>query len=67
MQNVKQQTIYQPGAVPAVVALSLLLTASGCDLVVGIFQVGFWLGLIVLLIVVAMIAFVVRLFTRRRV
>lgn len=44
----------------------LLLLLSSCSVVTGIFKVGFWTGVIVLLLVVFLIMYLVRKTGRRR-
>ena len=43
----------------------LVTTLSGCDVIEGIFKIGFWSGIIVVAIILAVLFFVVRLFRRR--
>ncbi len=47
--------------VPALAAVFIL---SGCDLVGDVLELGFWLGVIVLVIVVALVWFLIKKFTR---
>lgn len=47
-----------------VLLIALTPVLSGCELVEGLLRLGFWTGVIVVLLVVAVIWFVARLFTR---
>jgi hypothetical protein len=40
--------------------LALSLFVAGCDAIAGIFRAGFWVGAIIVLIVVGLIFFVIR-------
>lgn len=44
--------------------LALTVLLSGCDLVKGILKFGFWSGVIIVLVIIAIIWFVARLFGR---
>lgn len=46
--------------------LVLALSTAGCELIVDIFQVGFWVGVVIVLIVVGVIWAIARLVTGRR-
>lgn len=46
--------------------LALALSTAGCELIVDIFQVGFWMGVIIVLLVVGLIWWIARLVTGRR-
>lgn len=48
------------------VTLALALSTAGCELIVDILQVGFWMGVILVLIVVGLIWWIARLVTGRR-
>lgn len=55
------------GRIPALAArpsllLLLALAVGGCDLVEGIFRVGLWVGVIIVLLVVLLIWLISRLF-----
>lgn len=44
--------------------LALVLVLSGCDLLEGILKIGFWSGVIVVVLIVGVIWLVARMFTR---
>ncbi|MBK6875555.1 MAG: hypothetical protein IPG99_03585 [Ignavibacteria bacterium] len=49
----------------AILSITLIsITASGCEVIGNIFQAGIWVGIIVIVAVVAVIAFIVRLFAK---
>ncbi|MGI8893055.1 MAG: hypothetical protein ACR2GN_06305 [Bacteroidia bacterium] len=41
-----------------------LMLFSSCDLVEGIFKTGFWAGIIVVVLIIALIAWLIRKFMR---
>ena len=43
-----------------VVLLALALPSTGCALVEGVFKAGFWVGAILVLIVVALVVWILR-------
>lgn len=48
--------------IAAPIALLLLsLSLAGCEVIEGIFKVGFWLGIIVILLIIALIWFIIRM------
>lgn len=48
-------------AAPLVV-LFLTLSLSGCEVIKGIFKVGFWAGIIVILLIILVIWLIARMF-----
>ena len=49
----------------AILSITLIsITASGCEVIGNIFQAGMWVGIIVIVAVIAVIAFIVRLFSK---
>ena len=49
----------------AILSITLIsITATGCEVIGNIFQAGIWVGIIVVIAVVAVIAFIVRLFAK---
>ncbi|MBK6264260.1 hypothetical protein JKA74_04365 [Marivirga sp. S37H4] len=40
--------------------LLLLVTVTGCDLAAGIFEAGVWVGIIVVILVIALIIWVIK-------
>ncbi len=50
----------QRNGAPLVVLL-LSLGLAGCEVIEGIFKVGFWLGIIIVILIIALIWFIVRL------
>lgn len=46
--------------------LVLALSTAGCELIVDILQVGFWAGVIIVVLVLALIWWIARLVTGRR-
>ncbi|HEX6914956.1 MAG TPA: hypothetical protein VF145_06925 [Chitinophagaceae bacterium] len=52
---------------PAVTLILLIaFTASSCDLVAGIFKAGFWTAIIVIVLIVALVAWLVGKTRNRR-
>jgi uncharacterized membrane protein YdbT with pleckstrin-like domain len=47
---------------PSLLLLLLALAVGGCDLVEGIFRIGLWVGVIIILLVVLLIWLISRLF-----
>lgn len=54
-----------PRVAPFLALALLTLTASGCELVEGIFKVGLWAGIILVVLVVALVAWGARAVSRR--
>lgn len=50
----------------AVLLLVVAMTTSGCELIGDIFQAGMWVGIILVVIVIAVVVFLFRLLTGRR-
>lgn len=49
----------------AILSMTLLsLTATGCEFIGDIFKAGIWVGIIVVVAVIAVIAFIVKLFSK---
>jgi heme/copper-type cytochrome/quinol oxidase subunit 2 len=46
--------------------LLLALSSAGCQLVEGIFRAGMWVGIIIVLFVFILVAFIASKFRRRR-
>lgn len=46
--------------------LLLVTTFSSCDLVYGIFKAGLWVGIIIVILVIAVIFWLISRFTGRR-
>jgi hypothetical protein len=44
----------------------LTVTLAGCDAILTIFEAGVWIGVIIVLVILALVAFLVSLFRRRR-
>ncbi len=44
----------------------ILLTTPGCELIVDIFQAGLWVGIILVVIVIAVVVWLFRMLTGRR-
>lgn len=42
--------------------LLMLLTFTGCDIVLGIFEAGLWVGIILVILVVALVVWLIRKF-----
>jgi hypothetical protein len=47
------------------VLLSLTTLLAGCDAIVGIFEAGFWIGIVIAVVVVAVLAGLFGLFRRK--
>jgi hypothetical protein len=52
------------GLATLVLLLLVIVTAAGCAAVGGIFKAGLWVGLIVAVLVIAVVFFLVRSFSR---
>lgn len=46
--------------VPCLIMLSMLLSLSGCELAKGIFKAGMWVGIIIVIGIIALIIFLLR-------
>lgn len=44
--------------------LLMLLTVTGCDVVVGIFEAGMWVGIILVILIVFLVIWLIRKFMR---
>lgn len=44
----------------------ILITTPGCELIADIFKAGVWIGVILVVIVIAVVVFLFRLLTGRR-
>lgn len=42
-----------------VILISLLTTFTGCEIVGGIFEAGFWVGIIVVVLIIAVVVWLV--------
>jgi hypothetical protein len=45
---------------PVVVALALALALPGCEAVAGIFRAGFWVGILIAAVVIAVVVAIAR-------
>lgn len=52
------------GRIARVLPLLLLLGLGGCELVGGILAIGFWAGIVAMVVVVGLIVLVIRAFRR---
>lgn len=44
--------------------LVMLITFTGCDVVVGIFEAGMWVGIILVILIVFLVIWLIRKFMR---
>ena len=63
--SLKKSRAYMSAIIRLAVLAVLVTTLSGCDVIEGIFKIGFWSGIIVVAVILAVLFFVVRLFRRR--
>ncbi|EMR04115.1 hypothetical protein ADICEAN_00738 [Cesiribacter andamanensis AMV16] len=45
--------------------LFLLIGATSCDVVLGIFEAGMWVGIIIVVLIVALVVYILNRFRRR--